>query len=440
MAKLVDARDLKSLGAYPPCRFESGPGHKVCMWIDAHIAWRYFWHRSHSGFVSLTIRFAMIGILLGVAVLIAVSSIMNGFDHDVKTKLFKVTNHITLEPFDKHDVTWNQDTDLLNQLPEVTEVKPYVEGYASMVFGDHLQPLVIRGITLHPGQDPVIADWLRRQHDEHQSFHAIMNQRLFTQLNLTHNSEINIYLPFFKKLPLGMGRVPDNKTLMIDAPFDNTFHFMDKYFLFMALEDAAKMFRIKGISGIHLMVDDPMNVESVATKINQSLGHRYEVHPWTERHASLVDSLRLQKNMMLLVFSLIILIASFNLVSGLVMITHQKKAESAVLRTMGATRGQIFRIYMILGVCLAAVGILLGVGLGLILSTYATEINHMIEHLLGIEIVSENVFLIDYLPTKIVWLDVLYVFGFSIVVSLLSVIYPAWSASRVAPAEVLRYE
>ncbi|MGC6404532.1 MAG: FtsX-like permease family protein [Candidatus Comchoanobacterales bacterium] len=408
------------------------------MWINGQIAWRYFWRTSQSGFVTLTIRFAMIGILLGVAVLIAVSSIMNGFDYDVRTRLFDVTQHITIVSKDKNDQGWLQDQVQLSDIDHVTEVGPFIQGHGLFSQGNYYHPLIIKGVMQHAGQEPFIHQWLDRPNDQDKNIKALINQVMFDQFDLKLHDSIVIYLPRHKTSFFGM--TPQRKSIVVDQVFDNTLPFLDKHFIYVSMDDARQLFQLKGITGMNIMIDDPMRVEVIAKKIEDQFGSRYNVQPWTERFTSLFDSLKLQKNMMLLVFSLIIMIASFNLVSGLVMITNQKRIETAVLRTMGCTRRNIFTIYLLLGLFLATVGIILGIGLGLLLSHYATEITQWIESLLGIQVVTASVFMIDYLPTRIIWSDVAVISGFAWLIALLSVLYPAWSASRIAPAEVLRYE
>jgi lipoprotein-releasing system permease protein len=385
----------------------------------------------------------MVGIALGVMVLITVLSVMNGFSKEIRSKLLSVTPHITLRQVQGHLTNWRPILKKLSRYPEISGAAPYILSPGMLIDRGNIQPVLIRGIepqqinAVYPLEKNIS---LGRLADlTNNNFGVVVGVDLARILGVTVGDKVTLIVPETTVTIAGI--IPRIKTLKVVGIFKSGTEY-DNNNIFINLTDAGKIFRIHGgISGIQLRVIDELKTSNITKQLAQLFGHKYWITDWTNEYQNFFQAVKMEKTVMTLILLLIITVAVFNLVSSLVMIVTDKRADIAIMRSMGASRKSIMGIFVVQGCIIGVIGTMIGLILGLLLASNVTVLVEMLQQLLNVKFNAEDVYYgIGYLPSEIKQVDVIMICAFSLMMSLLATIYPAWQAANIQPAEALRYE
>lgn len=408
------------------------------------IGLRYTRAKKRNHFISFISLSSMLGIALGVAVLITVLSVMNGFDQEIRGRVFGMANHVTVTTLSARIQEWEPIADQLSHYPGVVDAAPFVSGQGILVNQGQNHPVVLVGIL--PSKEQHVSTILQKVTQG--SFNdllpghygIVLGEKLATSLGATIGDKLNLLVPAATITPMGI--MPRFKVFTVVAIFKigNGFGF-DSDMAFLQMKDAQTLLQLgNAVSGLRLKLQDFYAAPQISEGISKLLPSNYIVSNWTEDYGSLFHAISLEKTMMFLILLLLVAIAAFNLVSTLVMVVTDKRSDIAILRTLGATPKTILAIFMVQGTIVGLVGTFLGLIGGIFLALHATELVSLIENTFNVKLLSSDVYYVNYLPSKLQSLDVIHIAIAAILMSLLATLYPAWRAARTQPAEALRYE
>jgi len=408
------------------------------------VGWRYT-RASRSdrrnGFISFISGVSVLGIALGVAALIIVLSVMNGFQKEVRDRMLSVVAHVEL--FDAMGgpiADWRQVAQQARQNPAVVGAAPFVPAQALIARGDDMRGVMVRGIV--PAEEAQVTPLAARMAPVFArltsgAWGVVLGVELARGLGVREGDTITLVAPSGQVTPAGV--VPRLKQLTVVGVFDAGHYEYDSGLALMHADDAAKLFRTGGISAVQLKLTDPQLARRVSDELAQSMP-QVIVRDWTHTNRNWFEAVQVEKRMMFIILTLIVAVAAFNLVSTLVMTVTDKRADIAILRTLGATPRSIMGIFMVQGAMSGFLGTLGGLGLGLLVAFNIDVIVPAIESLLGVSFLPGSIYLISKMPSDPQWSDILPITVISLILALLATIYPSWRASRVQPAEALRYE
>lgn len=408
------------------------------------IGLRYTRAKRRNHFISFISFSSMLGIALGVTVLITVLSVMNGFDEEIHQQIFGMVQHMTVMPAEGNLQDWQTLENRLLKYPKVVAAAPFVNGQGLLVANGLVRGSYIAGVL--PEQEKKVSVLAEKMvvgnldDLKPNSFGIVVGEELANSLNVGVGDKISVMIPQMTVSIAGVA--PRFKRFTVVGVFQigGGFRF-DNSIAFINMGDAQKLFGMRNsISGIRLKISDvfaaPIMSYQLATKLPPSL----VVNNWTSQFGPFFNTIKLEKNMMFLILLLIIAVAAFNLVSSLVMVVTDKRADIAILRTLGMTPGTIVRIFMIQGCILGFFGTFLGLLGGILLSLNVTTVVNGLQTLLNTKLISADIYFIDYLPSKIIASDIIEVTLAALLMSFIATIYPAWRAAQTEPAEALRYE
>lgn len=406
--------------------------------LERMLAKRYL--RARRGFISLTSWFAIIGMALGVATLILVTSLMNGIRADMTQRFIGIGGHVTIETAYAPFTEYESVTSSLANLAGITSITPKIEGQVMATYrGRALGALVVAlpwdTLALRPlFMDALKAgDWAGPRDNEG----VMVGHRLARSLGLAVGDEITLISPQGQATIAGL--IPRMKSYPITGLLDFGMHAYDGSLIVMPFEEARVYFKHpNSISNLEVMVENPDAATAIAGEIRTTLGDEYRVSDWQQSNATVFQALLVQRNVMVVILTLIILVAAFNIISSLVMLVKEKRRDIAILRTMGASRGMIERIFLYAGFWIGMVGTVSGLVLGLVLAQNIDRLKQLVEAATGQEILVENIYFLSRLPTKTDPQEVVVILIASLVIALVAAIYPARQASRLDPVEVLR--
>ena len=407
---------------------------------------RYIRSGKRSGrnrFISFISLISMTGIALGVAALIIVMSVMNGFQKEVRDRMLSVIPHIEIQDMYGSLPDWRKTAAEVKKNPEVTGAAPYVVGQAMVTRNDMVRGVIVRGID--PKEETGVSDIARQfkagklGNLEPDSFNIAIGSELARNLRIGPGDKLTVIIPQGQVTPAGV--LPRLKQFTVGGIFEAGHFEFDSTLAFINMNDAMRLFRTDAPSGLRVQIKDMQEAPQVAQELSMMLQNDdVIVRDWSKQNRNWFAAVKTEKKMMFLILMLIIAVAAFNLVSTLVMTVTEKQADIAILRTLGASPRSIMKIFMIQGAVAGIVGTLAGVGAGVLVSVNIDVIVPFIERLFGIQFLPKSIYLISSLPSDLHWADVLVIGGASIVLSFLATLYPSWSAARVNPAEALRYE
>lgn len=410
--------------------------------LSLYIGLRYTAAKRRNHFISFISLTSMIGLMLGVAVLIIVLSVMNGFDRELKQRILGMVPHATIQGANGPLDDWQRIDELVQNHPRVEAAAPFIQGQGMVTGGGNVRGVMLNGVL--PEEEAsvsIIEDhFVQGSLDELKSgeFGIIIGRLMANSLRLGIGDRLTVVLPEASVTPAGV--LPRLKRFTVKGIFSVGAE-LDGNYALMHMDDAARLMRTDGrAEGIRLLVDDLFAAPSVAHEVARTLDGRYYVSDWTRTHGNLFQAIRMEKTMIGLLLMFIVAVAAFNIVSTLVMVVTDKTADIAILRTMGATPGRIMRIFIVQGAVIGVFGTLVGTVLGILGAWYVADVISWIEALMGHQFLSADVYFISYLPSQLQWHDVFIISGAGLAMSLLATIYPAWRASRVEPVEALRYE
>ena len=396
-----------------------------------------------NGFISFISGVSMLGIALGVAALIIVLSVMNGFQKEVRDRMLGVVSHIEIYAADGAAMP-----DLAGTLaaarahPQVVGAAPFIATQALLARGEDMKGVIVRGID--PALEPRVTDLvqqpggsalLRLRPGE---FGVVMGGELARALGVRTGDPVTLVAPGGQVTPAGV--LPRLKQMMVVGTFDSGHYEYDAGLVLIHVDDAARIFRLEGASGVRLKLRDLHQARGVAADLALRLGPQVLVRDWTRQNRTWFAAVQVEKRMMFIILTLIVAVAAFNLVSTLVMSVTDKRADIAILRTLGASPRSIMGIFVVQGALVGVIGTLVGLALGLGVAFNIDVLVPALERLLGASFLPKDIYLISRMPSDPQQADILPVALISLALAFVATLYPSWHASRVNPAEALRYE
>jgi len=410
------------------------------------IAYRYFRARREDGFISIVSWFSLIGISLGVATLIIVMSVMNGFREELLSRIIGINGHATLYIDEKSEkLSIKNIEDILIGFDEVTSVVSTVESTVMISSNNISKGVVVRGISLNDLKnnkllDKSIHSKTFKKFEEPNS--VIIGERLAKSLRLEVGKSLTLIAPTGLNTPFG--NAPLAKKFIYSGTFNVGMYEYDASFIFMKINDLRNFLGYKEdyIDNIEIFYNNPEYSNINTSNIKEILDNfktKNIIIPWTKRHSQLFNALEVERNVMFIILTLIILVAAFNIVSSMIMLVRDKEASISILRTIGMSENSILKIFVIVGSSIGFMGTMIGFALGLLFSFNIEKIQNLLEGLTGSNLFAAEIYFLSKLPVKIEYQEVLVVVLFAFVLSLLATIYPAWRASRIDPIKVLRH-
>jgi lipoprotein-releasing system permease protein len=408
------------------------------------IASRYLRARRASGYVSVIAGFSFLGIMLGVATLIVVMSVMNGFHKDLLDKIVGINGHIFLQAADTPLTDYDAVAKRVAAVPGVRLAIPMIEGsaFASSTFAQGGAGVLVRGIDEAdikrlPGIAGTIHSGTLAGFDK--AGGVAIGQRLADNLNLRVGDMIKLITANGAQTPFGV--VPRVKSYPVNAIFQIGMAEFDGIFVYAPLPAAQVFFNQDGqASVIELFLNDPERIDAVRDAIQAAVDRPVLMTDWRERNRTFFDALNVERNVMFIILTLIVLVAALNIISGLIMLVKDKSHDIAILRTMGATRGAIMRIFLITGASIGVAGTFAGFLLGLAVADNVEPIRQFLNRLLHANLFPAELYFLSRLPSVVDPRDVASVVGMTLVLSILATLYPSWRAAKLDPVEALRYE
>lgn len=411
--------------------------------LEKMMALRYIRARRAEGFISVIAWFSLIGITLGVATLIIVMSVMNGFRAELVGRILGLNGHYTVYAEQNKGVADFDALSLrLSEVPTIIAVTPQVEGQIMVSHEGRNQGAAVRGVrwsdlaARKPLWQSLSDDVVTRFREEGG---VIIGKTLAFRLGVKTNDSVTLLSS--KGRATAFGSVPVRQKFKIAGVFDVGMHEYDANFIFMNLAQSQAFFGLENVvTGLEIYSSDPHAVKMMRTALADRLPDNHRLYDWQGRNASFLNALAVERNVMFLILTLIILVASFNVISSMIMLVRSKNADIAVLRAMGASRSTIMTIFFMTGASIGFIGTLMGTILGVVFCWQIDSIKKLIEGMSGAELFSAEIYYLSKLPAKIEAMEVLSVIAMALFLSFLASLYPAWRASCVSPAEVLRYE
>ena len=407
------------------------------------VAKRYLRAKRKEGFISVITGFAFTGIALGVATLIIVMSVMNGFRHELLGRILGINGHIgIMSPLGYPFNNYQEAVKDLAEIEHVRIVIPMIENQLLVSAGKSAEGAMVRGMTAEDIQKkPVLRDAFKKvdMHD-FTGDNVVMGIRLATKMGVVPGDQITLISPNGKVT--AFGTVPRMKSYQVIGTFEAGMYEYDSNFIFMPLETAQTYFGLKGaVTHIDVTIDDEKLLAPVRRGIERSVsGDGAYVYDWKQTNAAFFNAIDVERNVMFIILTLIILVAAFNIITGLIMLVKDKGRDVAVLRTMGATKGMIMRIFFMDGAFIGFVGTALGLILGLLFCHNIEAIRQGLQTIMGRDLFSAEIYFLSKLPAKVDNLEVLTVVIISLLLSFLATLYPAYRAAKMDPVEALRYE
>ena len=417
--------------------------------FELFVGLRYTRAKRKNHFISFISLTSMIGIALGVAALIVVLSVMNGFQKELRTRILGVASHLEITGNNNQLSDWPYVANYSAKQPHVLASAPYIMAQGMLSYDQGVQGAIIRGVL--PIAEDKVADLGRNMKVGHLTdlkageFGIILGADLAYNLGAQVGDKVVVMAPQGQFTPAGV--VPRLKQFTIVGLFQVGMYEYDAGLALIHMDDAAKLYRMgDSVSGVRLKLDDlfgaPSIAASIATQLNGSASSKgqYYVSDWTQQHANFFKAVQMEKRVMFIILTLIVAVAAFNIVSTLVMAVTDKRADIAIMRTLGASPASVMFIFIIQGALIGLIGTVFGAVSGILIALNIGTIIPFIEGLFHVQFLSKEVYAISDLPSDLIWSDVMLIVTMSFVLSLLATLYPSWRASKINPAEALRYE
>ena len=425
------------------------------MSYEFFISLRYLRARRKQVFVSIITFISVAGIFLGVAALIIVLAVMNGFETDLRNKILGINSHVLVMEYSGAMRNHPKVMREVAQVPGVVASTPFIYSQAMLKRGGSVTGIVLRGLSTEDALKVIHLGKIREGKfedlvNEKRNLPALkleladlpgilVGRELAKNLGVFLHETVHVVSPSGLATPMGM--VPRMKPFLVVGIFESGFFEYDSTLAFISLKDCQEFLGMgETVTGIEIRVDDIYKADRIAKQIEQKLGFPYWGRNWMEMNKNLFAALKLEKRVMFIILSLIVLVAAFNIISALIMIVMEKNKDIAILKTMGATRTGIMKIFIFQGLIVGAIGTVLGCIAGLIVAFNLEALSRFVENLFGFKILPGDVYYLSELPSQVNFGDVGIIILGTLLISFLSTIYPSWRASRLDPVEALRYE
>ncbi len=405
------------------------------------VAMRYLRARRQEGFISVIAWFSLIGIALGVATLIIVMSVMNGFRQELLTRILGLNGHLSIYGQNYELTGYDPLAEKARKIADVVAVTPIVEGQVMATARGVAKGAVVRGIRPRDlVRRALVAENIHSGSlAEFKDDRVLIGNRLASRLGLVVGDQITLISP--KGNVTAFGTVPRMRAYRLAGTFEVGMHEYDSSFIFMPLKTAQVYFRLPGaVTNLEIFIDDPDHARQVGRKIMAATGGKGRIHDWQQANSSFFNAIQVERNVMFLILTLIIVVAAFNIISSMIMLVKDKGKDIAILRTMGATQGMIMRIFFLSGASVGIIGTFAGFGLGLAFTDNIETIRQWIQTLTGSELFAAEIYFLSQLPAVVDPKEVMVVVLMGLGLSFLATLYPSWRAARLDPAEALRYE
>lgn len=404
-----------------------------------YVGLRYTGARARNNFISVIALISALGLMLGVAVLITVLSVMNGFDRELQTRILGMVTHVSVQGAQPIQ-DWVGLAERVSVHPEVEAVSPFVQLEGMLTHQGRVSGALITGVLPEAeSRVSIVSDFMHQ--GELSSlvpgdFSMVLGYGLARRLGASVGDKVTVVLPEATVSPAGV--MPRFKRFTVTGIFRVKAE-VDSLYAYVNVDDAARLARQPGtVQGIRLRLTDLFDASRLSWQLKQELGYGYALRDWTRSHGNLFQAIKMEKTMMTLLLSFIVAVAAFNIVSSQVMLVTEKRGNIAVLRTLGATPGAIMRIFMVQGTLIGVIGTLLGTLLGVFLATNISNFAEWIETTFNTRLF--DAYFVNYLPSELHWDDVGIIVSIALFISFAATLYPSYRASRVQPAEALRYE
>lgn len=411
--------------------------------LSVYIGLRYTRAKRRNHFISFISLTSMFGVALGVAALITVLSVMNGFEKELRERILGMTSHAFITGNGSPLTDWKNLQSQIQHQPHLLDSAPFVEGQAMLSQGNRVRGTLIRGIDpkLEPRVSTIHENIIQGHFNNLKpgGFGIILGHDLARAMGVRTGDKITLITPHVSPTPAGV--IPRLKRLNVVGIFEIGMYEYDSALAIMNIEDAAKLFRIPNqVTGLRLKLDDVFQAPRITHNIMKTLSTEYRAVDWTYQHANFFRALKTEKTVMFVILLLIVAVAAFNIVSTLIMMVTDKQSDIAILKTLGMTPRDIMAIFMVQGVLIGILGTILGIIGGVSLALNIANIIASLEAFLGYQFLPADVYYISNLPSDLHWNDVTTIGLTAFALSLISTIYPSWKAAQTQPAEALRYD
>jgi lipoprotein-releasing system permease protein len=410
--------------------------------FERMVAMRYLRARRQEGFISVIAGFSLLGIALGVATLIIVMSVMNGFRHELLSRILGLNGHMAVYAEFGPVLDYETVAQRIASVRGVVQTVPTVEGQVMATAHGGATGALVRGVRPEDlakrkvVSDHIVAGTLDRFKGDDA---ILVGSRLAQRFGLGIGSQLTLISP--QGNPTAFGTVPRIRSYTIIGIFEVGMYEYDSTFVFMPLDAAQKFFRVPGaVTNVEVMVVNPDRVDLLSRSVLEAAGPGHRLVDWQRANSTFFNAIQVERNVMFLILTLIILVAAFNIISGQIMLVKDKGRDIAILRTMGATRGMVLRIFLLSGASIGIVGTVLGFALGVLFADNIETIRQWLQALTGTELFSAEIYFLSQLPAIIEPAEVASVVLMALALSLLATVYPSWRAARLDPVEALRYE
>jgi lipoprotein-releasing system permease protein len=410
-------------------------------WYEGFLGLRYLRASPHGGVVSLIAAIAMLGLALGVAVLVVVLSVMNGFEEELRTRILSLTAHATITGLEGRISDWRPQEAKLERFPGIVAAAPYIEEQGMVTHGDKSAGILLRGVL--PDAERKVADLSRHLLSGHLSdlkpgkYGVILGKDLAEAIGARVGDRVVVIVAQGDVTPVGV--MPRMRAFQVVGIIAVGMYEYDRRIALFSMPDVAKLLRMgEDITGIRLNVADMYAAPRVVRDSAMALGGSYLVEDWTTQHANFFRSIEITKRILFIMLSAVVAVAAFNIVSTMVMVVKSKRRDIAILRTFGSSPGSILTVFVVQGSLIGILGIALGVVLGVLVATNLQSLVHGLEGVVGFKFLDARVYFMSDLPAHVRLSDVVKICAFSFVLACVSTLYPAWRAARLLPAESLR--
>ena len=412
--------------------------------FELFIGLRYIRAKRRTRFISFITATSVLGIVVGVWALISVLSVMNGFERELKSRILTVASHIRVTGSDGWLLDWQDTMSKVGQVPEVSAQAPFILSHGMLKFDNRVSPVIVRGVE--PELESNVSSFSNNLIEGNMSnlqegdFGIVIGEDLAHSLGgVMVGDRIVLISSRGKSSPVGV--LPRLKRMTVVGVFNLNFYEYDSGLALVHIKDLAKLQRVgDAVSGLRLKTEDAFNSPLISRDLRNQLGSKFRIVDWTREYSNLFEALKIERRVMFIILFLIVAVAAFNIVSTLVMLVSDKSGDIAVLRTIGVTPKSVMTIFIVHGITIGVVGTIFGVIVGVITGLNIETLIPWAEQLFGLQFFPDEIYIITKFPAELVWDDVIKIALASMLISFLATIYPAWRASKVHPAEALRYD